>query len=367
MRHHKRQHITLGLLMILLCLFALTASAQSLSLQMTAEYDIGFDCPVSSTLNPDATALWVLMNNCGTAGYSLHAFNPVDGTPLSEANRSFADVLAPLDDAYFYGSSPVAFTPDGVLDIFYNAGDDYDLLNVRVALDSAAAAAPSAFQLNLETVNELIPGYEGYLETTAYNADHTAAAVMDTFAYHIIDLQTGAEILKMDEPDGTEITFPSFSQDGQRLYIARFDNPDDYEDYSGALSIYSLPDGALLQTHAVPSALLWVSPNEQYAAFIIGSSTGDGDVLGVVELATGAVSPTLPINEPPSKLMVCANDGRDMSDVDFTKSGRLPLRGLNWLPDNSGFFTVNSYGGEAAGGGRPCFFNYSRMRQYRVG
>jgi hypothetical protein len=362
-----RQPITLIFFGILLLLSAIPASAQTLDLQMSAEYDIGFDCPVSATFDPTATTLWVLMNNCGVSGFSVRGFNITDGSSVNDEASSFTDELTLLNDPYFYSNTPIAFTPDGVLDIFYNAGDDYDTFNVRVPVDPAATPGREMTLLNLETVNNLIPGYSGYLETNAYNADHTLAVVIDTLTYHIIDLQTGEVVLAIDEPGGTDITFPSFSQDGQRLYIARFSNPDNFDDYSGTLSIYSLPDGALLQTYEVPSALLWVSPNEQYAAFTIGSSTGDGDTLGVVELATGAVSPILEINEPSSKLMACANDGRDMSDVDFTVSGRLPVQSLNWLPDSSGFLTVNSYGGEAAGGGRTCFFNYSRLRQYSVG
>ena len=359
------RQLTLTIFSILLGLS--TASAQTLDVQMSAEYDIGFDCPETAVLDSAATTMWVLMNNCGDSGYSLRGFSTADGSPVNDEASSFSDALTVLDDVgFYYHNSPIAFTPDGMLDILYNAGDDYNTYNVQLPLDGAAPANDAMTLLNLETVNNLIPGYAGYLETTVYNADHTLAVVMDTLKYYVIDLQTGAEVLAINEPGGTDITFPSFSEDGQRLYIARFSNPDDIDDYSGTLSIYSLPEGALLQTYDVPSALLWVSPNEQYAAFTIGSSTGDGDVLGVVELVTGAVSLMLPINEPPSKLMACANDGRDMSDEDFTASGRFSLTSLNWLPDSSNFFTVNSYGGEAAGGGRVCFFNYSRLRQYSV-
>lgn len=356
------------MLAVLISLSTLSASAQTLNFQMTAEYNIGFECPASSTLDPDRATLWVLMNRCGSGNYSLYEFRLDDGTRVNDEASNFADALTPLNNAYLsYSTTPIAFTPDGILNIFYNAGDDYDTFNVRIPVDFAASADTPPTLLNLETVNSLIPGYAGYLETTVYNADHTAAVIMDTFAYHVIDLQSGAEILKIDEPGGTDITFPSFSQDGQRLYIARFTNPDDIDDYTGTLSIYSLPDGTLLQTYDVPSALLSVSPNEQYAAFLIGSSMGGGDVLGVVELAAGAVSPTLPINEPSTRLLTCANDGRDMSGVDFTVSGSFSVMGLNWLPDSSGFYTVNSYGGESAQGGSPCYFNYSRLRRYSVG
>jgi len=72
--------------------------------------------------------------------------------------------------------------------------------------------------------------------------------------------------------------------------------------------------------------------------------------------------------EPSRKLMACANDGRDMSDLDITVTGRLSVRDITWLADSSGFFTVQSYGGAAmGGGGRACYLDYSRLRHYRVG
>jgi hypothetical protein len=90
------------------------------------------------------------------------------------------------------------------------------------------------------------------------------------------------------------------------------------------------------------------------------------DQIAVMDLAGNLTSEPVAIFEEPRHATICANDGRDISDVDFTVSGRLTLVDVDWLPDSSGFFTVNSYGGEGAGGGRLCLFNYSRLRQYTV-
>jgi hypothetical protein len=123
-----------------------------------------------------------------------------------------------------------------------------------------------------------------------------------------------------------------------------------------------LPDDKVLNTYAVPSPFLFVSPDEKYAVAVIN----DDAAFVLIELATGGVSEPVPVSEGESRVTKCINDGRDMSDVDFTTSGRLPIRDLEWLPDSSGFLTVHSYGGEAAGGGAPCFFNHSRLRSYTL-
>jgi hypothetical protein len=123
-----------------------------------------------------------------------------------------------------------------------------------------------------------------------------------------------------------------------------------------------LPDGDVLNTYDVPSPFLHVSPDEKYAV----AEVDNGDEFVLVELATGGISEPVRINEGQSKVTACVNDGRDVSDVDFTTSGRLPLRDLEWLPDSSGFLSIHPYGGEGVGGGAPCFFNNSRLRSYTV-
>jgi hypothetical protein len=312
-----------------------TAQEDALPLQQTAEYDLSFDCPVAST------------------------FDPADDT--------FLPALAPLDDQWLFPEThPFAFTPDGALDILYNDADSYDVLNLRLTLDGEPAPDDTRTLPTFDTVNTLIPDYDGYLESTVYNPDHTLAAVPNTASFHIIDLQSGAELFSIDAAPDVFASVPTFSADGQLLYVTTFNNIDDMNDYSAVLRAYRLPGGDLLESYDVPSAFLWISPNGQYAVGLIADNQGESQTLIVTELETGRTSVGVEMYEPARKLTACVNDGRDMSDVDFTVSGKLPVRDITWLPDSSGFLTVQSYGGEAAGGGSPCFFNYSRLRHYSV-
>lgn len=344
------------------------AAQDALPLTQTAEYSLGFDCPAASSLDPAGETLWVLMENCGGSDYTLLGFNPADGTPVSADAEKFAAALAPLDNQWLYPETrPFAFTPDGAVDVLYNDGESYDALNLRFTLDGAAAPDDTRTLPTLETVSELIPGYEGYLETTVYNADHTLAAIADLASIHIFDMAAGETLFVVDAAPESYNFYPTFSEDGETLYIASFNNPENYDDYSATLRAYSLPAGDLTATYDVPSAFLTVSPNGRYAAGKIGDTAGESEQLIVMELATGRTSASVEMYEPPRQLTACANDGRDMSDLDITVTGRLPVRDITWLADSSGFYTVQSYGGAAMGGGRACFLDYSRLRHYRVG
>ena len=346
----------------------LPASAQegTLNVRLSAEYDIGFDCPAASTLDPDEATLWVLMDNCGDKNFSLHSFQVTDGAPVNADSDFFASALEPLDDAWIdYSTQPMAFTPDGALEILYTDIEIYDAHSLRLPFNSELVANPFVI-LTLDKLNEIIPSYEGYAELTAYNADHTLAAVTNIASLHIIDLQTGNERFQIPTNHDMYDSLPYFSDDGQRLYVATWNNFEDVDDYSSTLRAYSLPDGDLLETYDVPSSLLKISPNGQYAVVRTGDSTGESETLLVIELESGSTSAPIQVFEPPSKVLRCLNREGDLSDVDFTTSGRLHIQGITWLPDSSGFFTVNSYGGEGAGGGAPCFFNYSRLRHYTI-
>ncbi len=356
--------ITGPVLGLFLSMFTLTGAAQTdgLEVRQTAEYDIGFDCPVSAALDSTGTRLWVLMDNCYGSRFSLRAFGVADGAPLNDDTSDFSDELEVMDKTYVsHFTFPLAFTPDGMLDILYSDSETYDTLNLRLPVESTAEAADTRALLpTFDALNTLIPGFAGYPETTVYNGDHTLAAVMDETHVHILDLQTGVRLfeIKTVEPYNA---FPYFSADNQTLYIAELHNFDDVTDYSSTLKLYSLPDGEQIASYEVPSPFLWVSPNEQYLAMQVGDET-----LQVLDLVSGSLSAALPLFEPPQKVMRCLNNGNDVSDVDFTTRGDLFLMGLNWLPDSSGFLTVQSYLGDGAQGGTICIFNYSRLRRYAV-
>jgi hypothetical protein len=363
-RPYRLLQITGIILTILLGLTILPAHSQSVSLIVTqaAEYDIGFDCPAAATLDPAGEIFWALMHNCGSGGYSLRGFNVADGSPVNDETDDFADALAVLDNTYFYHDyNPLGFLADGTLDIRYNDPDSYDMLNLRLDLASGAAEQPSS-----EDFNTWVRRLTEYPEITVYNADHTMAVAIGETTLHILDLQAETELFQIEAEGEAYGYVPSFSPDGASLYVGKFNNPEDMDDYSSTLSVYSLPGGDLLSTYNVPSALIRISPDGKFGAASIGDSQGNGDHLVMVELESGATSEPIPMFEPPAPVTTCLNSGNDVSDVDFTARGLLPLSGLSWLPDSSGFVTAHTYLGDAAGGGSLCIFNYSRMRLYTV-
>ncbi|MDZ4768762.1 MAG: hypothetical protein SGJ24_06505, partial [Chloroflexota bacterium] len=198
-------------------------------------------------------------------------------------------------------------------------------------------------------------------EFAVYNADHTVAAVSSDSATYIIDLSTGALMFDIQYEGYSGIA--SFSSDGSTLYMADLNNPDDYTDYSATLVSYSLPDGERGEGVPVPSFLVWVSPDGTQAVSLIGEA---GDALAVVDLTTGEVSPPVGIFEAPQRLLNCLNRNGDLSDFNTMSRGELYVTGLKWLPDSTGFVTVNSYLGDSGPGTRLCALNFSRLREYSV-
>ncbi len=81
----KRSSLALLLAALILgtSIQAVVAQDQAPILTQTAEYNLGFDCPVATTLDPTGATLWVLMDNCFQSGFKLRAYNVADGTPLS--------------------------------------------------------------------------------------------------------------------------------------------------------------------------------------------------------------------------------------------------------------------------------------------
>ena len=363
----RQQMTRIFLMLCLLCLTLMPVAAQdnALNVQQAAEYDIGFDCPVTSTLDPSGTVLWVLMDgSCFSRHHSLLGFNVADGTPVNAADDHFASAFTALGDTFIDSDTlPLVFTSANTLDLIYSEDQEYDTRNVRLTLDSSPLPADSrTFLPTIANLNILIPGFEGYPETTVYNADHTLAVVIDTARFHVIDMQEGTDILQIDVTPSTDGSTPYFSADSQTLYIATFDDPDSVTDYSATLNVYSLPNGKLLQTFHVPSALLYISPNGRYAA-----AQSSDDAFVVVELATGKTSLPLPLSEAPHPVPECLNSGNDLRDLNYVTSGDLFLMDLKWLPDSSGFMTIQSYLGDGAeGSGSICIFNYSRLRRYTL-
>ena len=358
------KRIVITVVGVLLGIFSVSVGAQSgsLSVTMTSEEDIGFDCPVTATIDPAGTTLWVLMYSCFDTGYYLRAFNVGSGAAINDDDHNFAAALAGLEegDAASFNTS-LAFTPDGEMSINYA---DENFVPVNVSISAGADGSASTEGVTSDTIGSVIANYSEYPETTVYNADHSRAVAISEAdnSLHILDLQSGTEILEIEIEGDIYNAYPSFSADGQQLYITQLHNPEDMSATASTLYIYSVPDGELVNSYEVLSPFIWVSPNGQYAALWMSD-----DELAVVELAENNYSQPIQMWEEPRPLTACLNTGQDMTDVDFIVSGQLFLMDLEWLPDSSGFITLNSYMGDgAAGDGGNCLFNYSRLRRYSL-
>jgi len=350
-----------GLMMFLSLFNRVTAQPPILPITPTAEYDIGVDCPSAQTLSPDGATLWVLMRGCLTRINTLQAFNLSDGTPVDTGSADdFSAALEPLREGYVDRfTNPLVFINDGnALSIRYIENDSYAPRNLILSLDSSEIAP----LITHEALTELLLTVTEYPEVAVYNADHTQLAVTGTDALTVFDLTTGEVIFSLPLPESYN-AYPTFSQDGQTLYVGQFSDLEDIESFASTLTAYSLSDGEMLGRYDVPSVFVWVSPDGRYAVAEVGANDGTSADLYIVDLTNGAVSDVIPLYEPSRPLVACANDGRNMSDVDFTVSGKLNVAGLNWLPDSSGVVYTRSYGGEASGGARPCAFNTSRLNR----
>jgi len=350
----------------LLTLSAAAAQSGSIALTQTAEYDIGFKCPVTATFNPDFTRLWVLMNSCGSTRYSLQAFDAPDWSPVTLDTGDLSEQLAIMDGSLIATeASAMAFTQDGTLDIRYLDDNTAESVSLTInTITGTVETAADAFVLSEETMNTLIPGFVSYPEFAVYNADHTLAAVPSDTAWTIIDLKT--RTILFDIEDGVSegaVTSANFSRDGSTLYMGVLNNPDDVSDYSATLVSYSLPDGEQGESVLVPSPFVWISPDETRAVALIGDIS---DALAVVDLTNSEVSPSVGIFEAPQRILNCLNRDGDVSDLNYMSSGKLHVSSLNWLPDSSSFVTVNTYGADGAGAGGLCAFNFSRLREYTI-
>jgi WD40 repeat protein len=356
-----RKTLVITFTFVLSSFFAAAQSAPVLT--NNAEYDIGIECPVGQTLSPDGTVLWVLTVKCAPrGGGTLTAYSVADGTTAVAPFSIEADDTLPVSTIDHF-TRPLALTTDGNLSIRTIDNETYAPGGLVISPDGSGVTTPV---IDDATLNDLLLSVSEYPEGAIYNNDHTRVAITGSTALTVFDLTTGETVLSLPVEEETYNAYPSFSPDGQTLYVARLDDLDDVESYDATVTSYDLTDGSETGSFAAPSFIVWVSPDGKYAAAERGSNDGTVSELLVVDTESGAVSEPYSLYEPARPLAACTNDGRNMSDVGFTVSGTLQLTGLNWLPDSSGFVITRSYGGEASGGGSVCTFDTSRLNVIEV-
>ncbi len=346
--------LILGLILSISSGMPVSAQPGPLSFALTAEHDIGFDCPVTSALDPDGTTVWVLMDDCGGASYTLRAFSLENGAPLNDADHAFAGALTVLEPGMASSVDTwLAVLPDGSFSIYY-PGEDYIPRHLTLAPDGTAVTG--------DTFGQLAASLTEYPEYSSYSADHTRAVVTGPDGFHVIDLASNTELVAIDAPWAYDGAFAAFSYDAQQLYVMRGATADP-NDPAAILTIYNVSGGDLVSSIDLSGYLVWPGPDGHTLAISLSD-----DSLALYDVAAQTTGPAVPIYEPPHTVTTCLNDGRDVSDIGFQTRGKLDITDLKWLPDGSGFVTVNTYWGDGAGGDAGvCIFDYSRLRQYVVG
>jgi WD40 repeat protein len=335
------------------------AQDASPDLTLIAEHDIGLDCPVSTTVQPETDVLWVLMDNCGGRGFSLRTYDLNSGAPTNDVPMMLDAIDGDLYSVYGF-NTPMAFMPDGSgLQLFIANDEDDTFTRVQIDLDSGDVTLDAEAAAQFNTLFGQFTEYPAFAVT--FSPDHLYAVVAaDDGTLYILDLDTQELLFDLMVPG----TFATLSPDAQQLYVTTPEDPDDFENFEGTIAVYSLPDGALIQEIQLRQSVVYPSPDGRYLAFQTLAPEVGNEQLGVVEIASGSMSPLLNIGEEPKQVTTCLNNGNDVSDLDYRTTGDLFLAGLHWLPDSSGFVTVNAYGTAQDSSG--CIMDYSRLRQYQV-
>lgn len=364
-KEHRKARVSIFIVVLILVAPVSVNALQGngLNLIQTAEYDIGFDCPVTAALDLTGTVLWVLMDNCFQSDYVLRAFDVADGTQVNE--NDYADALVGLEGVYIdLFITPMGFTPAGDLSIRYNDSETYESTNLLIPMANDGVVTTQS----TATYNALLAEYSDYPEFSVYSPDHTRVIAVGGTSLHVIDVQAETEIVEIPFEGNTDYAQAFFSEDGEHLNVIRPNNPQDTNDFSATLLIYSLPDGKPLQQYQVPSSAVWVSPDGAYAAVqLFSNNISERSELIVLDLESGRTSPAQSLLEDPAPVTTCLNNGNNVSDIGYMTSGYLGMASLHWLPDSSGVVLSLSYNGDGAGSfDSSCIFNYSRLRTYAV-
>ena len=199
----KRSSLALLLAALILgtSIQAVVAQDQAPILIQTAEYNLGFDCPVATTFDPTGTTLWVLLDNCFQSGFKLRAYTVADGTQLAVDDYA-ADLkgLAGIDTYVDPFINPLAFTPAGDLSIRSSDFQTQESFNTIIPLASGGAATT---QSNA-AYDAFLAQYSDYPAYSIYSPDHTRVVADGATSFYVLDVQAETEIAEIPVEGGTD-------------------------------------------------------------------------------------------------------------------------------------------------------------------
>jgi len=349
-------------LLLVLPLFG--ASAQdSPQLSVVMEFPLGDACLITGVVSLDGSVVWALVTDCiGDYATSVLAFSISDGTLVGQSTEPFQMDIAGTD--LFGFDRPIVLNQDGMLTV--------DFVNWEMgttasfAVDTASGAVTPVVDsprfLTADDILNTIPDFTGYTDYLTYSDDRTLAMTQDDAMLYLFDVVSGEEIMRLAPPGGVDYAAVWFGPNNEHLYVSQMIEPGNYDNPAQTLYVFDIPSGDLVSTAEVPHRIYSVSPDERFLVVSTPVMGGDNESLAVFELSTAALSESLPTRSTQVNLNICKNDGRE-APMPWT-SDDPNLVDILWLPDSSGFVTLQSE--EFSSGPNPCQTNDSRMRVYAV-
>jgi hypothetical protein len=339
------------------------AGAQGVpQLQRMSEFSLGDLCPLSGALmSPDGETVWSVVSNCATDNaVSVVGLSVADGSVSARSQHLGIEIAG--EQTFFYDPS-LSWGGDGTLNVDLTHVMSGVTTSFTVDQESGAvrSVANSPRVLTRAVVRAALPSFGGRLDSVRYSDDRSLAVTGDVSTLYVFDVASGELVTSQTPaPDG-QLSWTWFSPDGRHVYATEYVEPDNWDNFAVNLYIYDAATGDQVAVHEVPFAIINLSPDERFALLRTGGPRQNvAPSLTVFDLVNGTLSTSLATASTAITLDTCKNDGRAavspwVSD-DPTRSS------VVWLPDSSGFVTLNSdsfsYG--------TCLSNDSRLRVYAV-
>jgi hypothetical protein len=352
------------LVVLLLLLPVFSASAQDGGPQLTVvdEFDLGDACVVTGVFSADGQTLWTLVTDCnGNYAASLQPISVTEGTAVGQFSTPAVFDIGGQE--LISSNRPFVLQADGMLTadfIDWETGATTSFV-VDTASGIVTPVPESPRFLTTEAIDAALPDFTGYTDFLMYSVDRALTVLQDDTTFYVMDVAGGAELMRVSPPEGIEYAFAEISPLGH-LFIWLPAEPGNYDNPASTLVIYDIPSGDELARHEIPNMVYSVSPDERFLVLNTAATGGQHESLALFELATGALSDSLPTRSTTVNLNICKNDGRT-TEFGWTSDDPL-LVDIVWLPDSSGFVTLQSE--TFSSGPNPCLTNDSRMRVYAV-